>query len=173
MTVYGFVGLPGSGKSEAADVARERGLPVVTMGDVIRRECRDRGVDPATEHGRVARALREEHGEGAVVEDALRGGDAVVVDGIRSDVEVEQFEEAFGDAFTLVRIDAPYETRAERLELRSRDAGDDEGGEALRERDQRELDFGMGDAMERADLTVENDGSLEAFRRRIRSVLER
>lgn len=180
MTVYGFVGLPGSGKSEAAEVARERGLPVVTMGDVIRRECRDRGLDPATEHGRVARALREEHGEAAVaerslplVEDALRGGDAVVVDGIRSDVEVERFEEAFGDAFTLVRIDAPFETRAERLELRSRDAGDDEGGEALRERDQRELDFGMGDAMERADLTVENDGSLEAFRRRIRSVLER
>ncbi|PSP22179.1 hypothetical protein BRC61_05205 [Halobacteriales archaeon QH_10_65_19] len=179
MTVYGFVGLPGSGKSEAAEVARERGIPVVTMGDVIRQECRDRGLDPATEHGRVARALREERGEGAVaerslplVEDALADGETVVVDGIRSDVEVKRFEEAFGDAFTLVRVDAPFETRAERLALRGRDAGDDEGGETLGERDRRELDFGMGDAMERADLTVENDGSLEAFRRRIRSILD-
>ena len=59
MNVYGFVGLPGSGKSEAAAVARDLGIPVVTMGDVIRQECRDRGLDPATEHGRVAQALRE------------------------------------------------------------------------------------------------------------------
>ena len=38
MTVIGIVGLPGSGKSEAANVAAEMGVPVVTMGDVIREE---------------------------------------------------------------------------------------------------------------------------------------
>jgi len=179
MTVYGFVGLPGSGKSEAAAVARELGIPVVTMGDVIRQECRDRGLDPATEHGRVAQALREENGPDAVaarslplIEEALQGAEAVVVDGIRSDVEVERFEAAFGDAFTLVRIEAPFETRAGRLELRGRDASGDEGGEALAERDRRELDFGMGEAMDRADLSVENDGSLDDFRGEIRAILE-
>ena len=180
MNVYGFVGLPGSGKSEAAAVARDLGIPVVTMGDVIRQECRDRGLDPATEHGRVARALREENGEGAIaerslplIEAAMEGADAgtVVVDGIRSGVEVDRFEEAFGDAFALVRIDAPFETRAERLELRGRDAGSEDGGEALEERDSRELDFGMGEAMDRADLVIENDGSLDAFRREIRELL--
>ncbi|MFC6725676.1 AAA family ATPase, partial [Halobium palmae] len=66
MTVIGTVGLPGSGKGEAAAVAREEGLPVVTMGDVIRQECRDRGLDPAEHHGRVATALREEHGQSAI-----------------------------------------------------------------------------------------------------------
>jgi dephospho-CoA kinase len=54
MTVIGIVGLPGSGKSEAADVAAEMGVPVVTMGDVIRAACRERGLDPATDHGTVA-----------------------------------------------------------------------------------------------------------------------
>jgi dephospho-CoA kinase len=178
MNVYGLVGLPGSGKSEAAAVARELDIPVVTMGDVIRAECRERGLDPATEHGRVAKALREEHGEDAIaqqslphIEDALADSDTVVVDGIRSGVEVDRFEAAFGDAFSLVSIEAPFETRAERLELRGRDAGDDEGGESLDERDQRELDFGMGDAIDRADLTVENDGSLDAFRTEIREIL--
>ncbi|MFA5579215.1 MAG: AAA family ATPase, partial [Methanothrix sp.] len=35
----GFVGMPGSGKSVAADVAREMNIPVVVMGDVIREEA--------------------------------------------------------------------------------------------------------------------------------------
>ena len=178
MQVIGLVGLPGSGKSEAAAVAAEQDVPVVTMGDVIRQACRDRGLDPATDHGEVAKALREENGPGAIaerslpiIEDALEDSDTVVVDGIRSDVEVDRFEDAFGDAFTLVSVEAPFETRAERLDLRGRDAGADDGGESLEARDQRELDFGMGRAMDGADVTVENTRSLEAFRARIREVL--
>ena len=178
MRVIGTVGLPGSGKSEAAEVARDLGVPVVTMGDVIRQECRDRGLDPATHHGEVATALREENGPGAiaerslpVIEDALEEAETVVVDGIRSDVEVEQFRAAFGDAFELLRIEAPFEDRAERLDLRGRDASAEEGGESLEERDERELGFGMGEAMEMADRTIENTDSLAAFHDRIERVL--
>ena len=179
MTVIGVVGLPGSGKSEAAEVATEIGVPVVTMGDVIRAECRERGLDPATDHGTVARALREENGPGAiaerslpVIEDERAGHDIVLVDGIRSDVEVETFRDVFGESFVLVEITAPFEVRAERLDLRGRDAGADEGGESLEDRDERELGFGMGDAMDMADVTVENTDSLSAFQRRIRTLLE-
>jgi len=178
MTVIGIVGLPGSGKSEAADVAAELDVPVVTMGDVIRAECRDRGVDPATDHGTVATALREENGPAAIaerslplIEDELAERDTVVVDGIRSDVEVEAFREAFGESFVLVEITAPFETRAERLDLRGRDAGAAEGGESLEARDERELGFGMGEAMAMADVTIANTDSLSAFRDRVRSLL--
>ena len=178
VTVVGIVGLPGSGKSEAAAVAREAGIPVVTMGDVIRAACRSRGLDPATEHGRVAKALREENGPAAVaeaslsaIEAVLEDHDTVVVDGIRSDAEVERFERAFGDAFVLVSVEAPFETRAERLDLRGRDATAADGGESLTERDERELAFGMGEAISRADRTVENTGSLAAFKRKIRRLL--
>jgi dephospho-CoA kinase len=179
MRVIGFVGLPGSGKSEAAAVAEELGVPVVTMGDVIRAACRDRGLDPATDHGQVAKALREENGPDAiaerslpVIENALEDSDTVVIDGIRSDVEVDRFEAAFGEDFTLVSIEAPYETRAERLDDRGRDADAEEGGEPLTERDERELAFGMGEAMEQADLVVENTDSLAAFHDRIRTLLK-
>ena len=179
MTVIGVVGLPGSGKSEAAEVAAETGVPVVTMGDVIRAECRERGLDPATDHGTVAKALREENGPGAIAERSLpiiaderAGNDTVLVDGIRSDVEVERFREAFGESFVLVEISAPFDVRAERLDLRGRDASADEGGESLEDRDERELGFGMGEAMEMADVTVENTDSLSAFRERIRALLE-
>ncbi|MFW6435620.1 MAG: AAA family ATPase [Halovenus sp.] len=178
MNVIGFVGLPGSGKSEAAAVARDLDIPVVTMGDVIRAECRDRGLDPATDHGQVAQALREENGPAAIaerslpiIEEELESAETVVVDGIRSDVEVDRFEEAFGDAFSLVCVEAPFELRAGRLEARGRDASADDGGETLEDRDQRELDFGMGEAMDEADLTVENTGTLAQFHEKIEGIL--
>ncbi len=178
MSVLGFVGLPGSGKSEAAAVAEDHGIPVVTMGDVIRTECRERGLDPSIAHGQVAQALREENGPGAIaerslpmIEAELETNDTVVVDGIRSDTEVERFKDRFGEQFRLVCIDTPFETRRERLDLRGRDAGGDEGGETLADRDAREREFGMDAAMDQADVTVENTGTLADFRDQITAIL--
>ncbi|MFC4436256.1 MULTISPECIES: AAA family ATPase [Natrialbaceae] len=179
MHVIGTVGLPGSGKGEAATVAREEGIPVVTMGDVVRQETADRGLDPAKDHGSVAQALRDENGPAAIaerslpmIEDRLEDHDTVLVDGIRSDVEVDVFEERFEESFTLVSIEAPFELRAERIDARGRDVSEDGGGEALAARDERERGFGMDDAMDRADVVVENTDSLEAFRERIRAIVE-
>jgi len=176
MAVIGTVGLPGSGKGEFASVADDLDIPVVTMGDVIRAECRRRGLDPADHHGRVARALREEHGPLAVAErsipvirDALEESDTVVVDGLRSAAELEQLRSAFGDAFTLVAIEAPSETRAQRIDARGRD---NSARETLRQRDERELGFGLGEAIERADRTIENDGSLAAFHEQVHEILQ-
>jgi dephospho-CoA kinase len=178
MQVIGVVGLPGSGKSEAATVARERGVPVVTMGDVIRQACRDRGLDPADHHGAVAKALREEGGPGAIaerslptIEAALDDASTVVVEGIRSDTEVERFESAFGESFTLVAIEAPFDTRVDRVSARGRDTPAEEGGESLDARDERERGFGMDAAIERADVVVENTDSLAAFHKEIRGLL--
>jgi dephospho-CoA kinase len=180
MRVIATVGLPGSGKSEAAAVARELGVPVVTMGDVIRAECRDRGLDPATHHGEVAKALRAEQGPGAIAERSLpiieariaeTGTETVLVDGIRSDTEVDRFEDAFGRAFSLLSIEAPFDVRAERVAARGRDTPTEDGGESLEERDARERGFGMDDAIARADYAISNTDSLAAFRERIETVL--
>jgi len=179
MRVVGTVGLPGSGKGELATVAREAGIPVVTMGDVIRQACRDRGRDPSTDHGEVAKALREENGPAAIAErslplirDAVRetDTDTVVVDGLRSMVEVEAFREAFGENFLIVSIEAPFDLRAERLAERGRDSSDSDL-EALRARDERELGFGMGEVMDAADVRIDNTDSLEAFRTSVRELL--
>jgi dephospho-CoA kinase len=176
MRVIGTVGMPGSGKGEFAEVARERGIPVVTMGDVVRAETEARGLAPAEHHGEVAQALREEDGPLAIAErslpmirEFLETHDTVVVDGLRSGREAERFEEAFDDSFLLVAITAPPDVRAERLDLRGRD---DTESESITERDERELGFGMGRAIDRADLTVENADTLEAFRERAAAVLD-
>ncbi|MFD1513863.1 AAA family ATPase [Halomarina rubra] len=179
MRVIGTVGLPGSGKGEFAEVARAHDVPVVTMGDVIRAACRERGLDPADHHGRVAQQLREEDGPLAVaerslplVEAELGDHDTVVVDGLRSGDEADRFEAAFGEQFVLVAIDAPFDDRAARVEGRGRDTSAADGGESLEARDERERGFGMDEAIERADLTIENDGTLEAFHERVEAVLE-
>ncbi|MDS0297377.1 flagellar hook-basal body complex protein FliE [Halogeometricum sp. S1BR25-6] len=178
MKVIGTVGLPGSGKGEAASVARDAGVPVVTMGDVIRSECRERGLEPAEHHGEIATALREEEGPAAIaerslplVEVELESSDVVLVDGLRSEHELDRFREAFGEAFVLVSVEAPFEVRAERLSDRGRDDSDVDR-EALRDREERELGFGMGEVMDRADVVVDNTDSLERFRERIRALLE-
>ena len=180
MHVLGTVGLPGSGKGEFATVAREAGIPVVTMGDVIRQACRDRGLDPADNHGDVAKALREEDGPAAIAEASLphvrdhlaaEDTDTVVVDGLRSMVEVEAFTDEFGDGFAVVSIEAPFDLRAERLGERGRDETDTDL-EALRERDERELGFGMGDVMKAADYQIDNTGTLAEFRTQARDLLD-
>jgi dephospho-CoA kinase len=176
MRVIGTVGMPGSGKSEAATVAEELDVPVLIMGDVIRRECRDRGLDPAQHHGRIAQALREENGPGAiaerslpVVEEYLEDSDVVLVDGIRSAVEVERFRGAFGDDFTLVHVSAPYEVRRERIE--GRDRPGDTDGESLESREERERGFGMDEAIQAADVEIENTGTLSSFHERVEALL--
>ncbi|TKX46422.1 hypothetical protein EXE41_10475 [Halorubrum sp. SD690R] len=180
MNVIGTVGLPGSGKGEAANVAEAAGISVVVMGDVVRAECRRRGLDPAQHHGRMAGTLREEEGDDAIAARTLprireaaaesERGETVVVDGLRSTVELERFREAFGDDFTLVAIRAPFELRAERLGERGRDDSDSDLA-SLRRRDAREIDLGLGETLERADVEVDNTDSLTAFRERVREVL--
>ena len=175
MRVLGTVGLPGSGKGEAATVAESAGIPVVTMGDVIRDACRERGLDPAEDHGTVAERLREEDGPAAVADrtvDRLRevDDDVVLVDGLRGPAELDRFREAFGDDFRLVAIEAPFEMRADRVADRGRDDSDGDLA-AFREREQREREFGLVDVMQRADVTVDNTGSLSAFHGRIADLL--
>lgn len=180
MRIIGTVGLPGSGKGEVATVAREAGIPVVTMGDVIREECRNRGLDFKEHHGRIAKALREEEGETAIasrcvpkVREALADsdGEVVLVDGLRSMAEVRTFVEEFGEDFLLLSVEAPFDLRAERLVDRGREATDLDR-EKLREREERELGFGMGEVMDHADVTLDNTRSLETFRRTVRTLLE-
>jgi dephospho-CoA kinase len=178
MPVIGTVGMPGSGKGEVAAVAEAADIPVVTMGDVIRAACRDRGLDPADHHGAVAQALRDEGGPAAIaeaslprVEEALEEAETVVVDGLRSPDEVARFRDRFGDEFSVLAVEASFDTRADRLAERGRDATDADR-ERLREREKRELGWGMGEVIEAADRRIENeDRSLAAFRAAVRDVL--
>ena len=63
MKVIGFCGLPGSGKSTVLKAIEDLGV-ILTMGDVIRNEARERKIEPTDENlGKIANELREEFGQ--------------------------------------------------------------------------------------------------------------
>ncbi|MHC1625927.1 MAG: AAA family ATPase [Methanoculleaceae archaeon] len=177
MKVIGVVGFPASGKGEFSEVARGMGIPVVVMGDLIRDVVRKTGL-PLTDvnAAAVSRKIREEEGMGAIAKRLIPVIEScndrmVVVDGIRGDAEVEVFRERFPD-FVLVAIDAPFEERLLRLRARGReDLTSTE--EDLRARDDREKGWGLDRAMSMADIILENTGTREEFRQRVRDILDK
>jgi len=177
MKVLAVVGMPGSGKGEFSAIAREMGIPVVVMGDVIREEVKNQGLPPTDESMViVARALREKYGMAAIAHACVpvitrQRADVVLVDGIRGDAEVTLFSETFPE-FTLVSIEAPLTTRFARLSERGR-SDDLQDISELIARDVRECSFGLGRAMERASVRIENTGTREAFQERVREYLTR
>ena len=180
MKIIAFVGLPLSGKSTACEVAREMGVPIVVMGDVVREEAIKRNLELTDENlGKIAIELRKKEGMDAIakrcipkIREALKEKGVVVIDGIRSVEEVLRFKNTFGDDFVLIGIEAPLEKRFERAKLRGRE-DDVKSLEELKVRDERELSFGLKKAMEMADFTVENTGTIDDFKEKIRAILSK
>jgi len=112
LKIVGFVGMPGSGKSVAADVAREMKIPVVVMGDVIREEAARRGLDPTDKNlGAVGNDLRNKEGPDSIATRCLAKireteADVVVVEGIRSKSEVDLFRKS-SNGFSLIEVRVP------------------------------------------------------------------
>ena len=176
MKVLAVVGLPASGKGEVSNIAKECGIPVVVMGDVIRQTARDEGL-PMTDAnlGAISRRFREEYGPDALAiltipQIEATGAPLVLVDGVRSDTEVATYKDHF-NAFHLLAIEAPFELRLQRLAARARDASDNLTADELRARDGRECGWGLDKAMAIADSRLENTGTIESFGRQIKDLL--
>lgn len=192
MRVVGVTGMPGSGKSEAMKVAHKMEFPVVRMGDMIWAETEAQGLPRDAEHvGKVASAMREEHGDdiwalrtvkkvqehqaepAPEAHDHHRAANKIVlIDGIRSNHEVEVFRRELGTDFILVAIHTDPDERYDRLTARGRDddPSDVEGHQA---RDQRELNWGLARTIAMADEMLVNDCALEEFHAQVEGLLDR
>jgi len=161
-----ITGMSGSGKTTLADMFREDGFSVLTMGDVIRGLAADRGLEPTPEVlGSIAKGIREVHGDTAVAVkcvERLRDMEeaVVVIDGIRSLAEVDVFRGSFEGL--LVAVHASPGLRYERLRGRGRSDDPQDFG-SFRERDLRELGFSLGWAISLADHMIVNEGTLKDF----------
>lgn len=177
MRVVATTGMPGSGKGLGVEVAEALDVPVVLMGDLVREETGGlEGEGGPRVFGEVASRVREEEGPGAwakrTVEriDALEHDGVVLVDGVRSLDEVGVFREAYGDGLLVVAVLASPRTRYERLEKRGRI--EDEGSvDWFKERDLRELGYGLGRVVAMADVYIVNEESPEEAKAMLRAVL--
>lgn len=170
--ILAFIGMPASGKSAAASILGESGIKIVNMGDVIREEVINRGLEPTDINvGGVGTDLRKKEGDDVVACKCIPKIKAInssflVIDGVRSIAEINCFKKEFGSDFKLVSIYAPIEMRFKRIQERKR-SDDMHNIEALKVRDERELGWGMGKAMDLADITIDNIGTLEDFRKNV------
>ena len=177
LKIVAVTGMPGAGKSTAAQALVKKGWQRVVMGDVIRAETKRRGLEPDAQNtGAVMKALRKERGDSAVADLCLEaiaklGAEKVVIDGIRSMAEVEAFRKRA--AVLLVAVDASPSRRYELLRERGR-SDDPLTREMFEERDLRELGVGIGEAIALADRSVSNERATpDGLEGQIAKVVER
>jgi len=160
LKIVAITGMPGAGKSTAAEALVAKGWRRVVMGDVVREETRRRGLPEDAKHtGEVMKELRRQHGPAAIADLCLKyirksGFDKVVIDGIRSVAEVEAFKKA-ADVL-LIAIQASEPRRFSFLKERGR-TDDPNSLEMFHRRDERELEVGIGEAIALADEVVSNE----------------
>ncbi len=174
--VVGVAGMPGAGKGTVRKIVQKMGYHVVVMGNEIREETKRRKLKPTPENlGMLMLKLREEEGPAVVAKRCVpimkRAKEkVVVVEGIRSLHEVDEFKKHFPN-FTLIAIHASPETRFRRLFQRKR-SDDPKGWETFMERDLRELSVGIGAAIATADHMIVNEGTKAQLKRKTREVLK-
>jgi dephospho-CoA kinase len=173
--IVAVAGMPGSGKSLVMNTGMQNGYAVVVMGDEVREEAKRRKLEPTPENiGNIMLELRRTEGEATIakrcipkIEEASKA--KVVVDGIRSISEVEEFRNHFGRV-TLVAVHSSPETRFQRLYNRQR-SDDPKNCTIFHERDLRELGVGLGNAIAMAEYVIVNEESLGSAKNRAREVL--
>ncbi|MBY9011475.1 MAG: AAA family ATPase [Candidatus Lokiarchaeota archaeon] len=161
MVLIGFCGLPGSGKSTVLKAIEDIGI-VITMGDVIRNEARERSIDPIDENlGKIAQDLRDEFGPEIIAQKCVAlikklENKVVFIDGLRSMAEVKTFRNSW--KFPIVAVIIDDDIRIERLSNRRR-PDDPNTLEDLIERDQREIAFGLNEVIDAANYKINNNVS--------------
>jgi len=175
--VIGLAGMPGAGKSVVVAIAKGNGYGVVVMGDVVREEAKKRNLELSPEDlGKIMLELRQKEGSSVIAKRCIpkiekTQEQKVIVDGIRSPSEVEQFKRRF-PKFTLIAIHSSPETRFKRLYRRKR-SDDPKDWQIFKERDQRELSVGLGEAITMAEYKIVNEGEKAAAKEKIKEILKK
>ncbi len=159
MKVIGFCGLPGSGKSTVLKAIEDLGT-IVTMGDVIRNEANHRNIAPSDENlGKIALELRKNYGPEVIAEKCVNlikklESEVIFIDGLRSMAEVTVFRKHW--KFPLIVTVVNEKIRYERLSNRKR-PDDPNSLSEIRDRDQREISFGLNEVIENANYKINNN----------------
>jgi len=169
--LVGLTGKNGAGKGEVAAYLMKKGYAYVSLSDEIREELRRKG-EPITRDSLIAagNALRRRYGADILARRVMRKvRGRTVIDSIRNGREVAFLRQQ--KDFILVAVDAPLELRYERTRKRGR-AESAESLEEFAAKEKREMEGGTGGqqirlCLDLADVTITNEGSLEALHRQI------
>ena len=167
--VVAVCGMPGSGKGEFAAILAEHHIPILSMGDMVRREVQIRGLEESPSiFGEVAHDMRMKFGKNVLavrlveaINELLQSHHVVLIEGMRGTDEFDVFQNEWGQEFISVAIDTHEDIRFARIQKRGR--SEDGSREEFEQRNQREIGWGLDILLKNADETIGNDGSLEEF----------
>ena len=178
MKVIAFAGMPCSGKSEAVQIAGEMDIPVIRMGDMVWDEVKKRGLTLDEKNvGAIADQMRKSKGMDIWAKRTLskiskEKTDQIIIDGIRNIEEIDTFKKNLGKDFLIIAITASDKTRNKRFITRGRE-DDSLNVQDLKDRDKRELSWGLGTVIASADIIVPNEDGMEEFKKEIRNILKK
>ncbi len=167
--VIAVSGLPAAGKGEFAAILASQGIPVRSMGDMVRAEVKALGITEAPHvFGEVAAQMRADHGDDvlaqrliAAVDDLLVDNSVVLIEGLRGTAEREVFSGHWGNDFMVVAVSASKELRFQRVVSRARSEDGDLSD--LEKRDAREMGWGLDILIEEADKIFPNESDIDAL----------
>ena len=167
MKIVAFTGMPASGKSVAVEIAKEKNISVIRMGDAVLEETKKQGLTLNDKNvGHVANSMREKYGKDIWAQRTMQKiksigeTDCIVIDGIRNKEEIDFFKKKLGSDFVI--ITSSENIRKKRIFSRGR-KDDSNTIRDIEERDKRELGWGLGEVIASADIVIENEGSIDEF----------
>jgi len=175
--LIGTTGMPGAGKDTVREVIQKLGFQVIVMGDEVRSEAKRRGLDITPENlGKIMLEMRRVEGPAAIAKRCIQkiksmDSPFILIDGIRSLHEVEEFRRIFPD-FKVLAIHASPKTRFKRLLRRGRE-DDPKSWEDFMKRDMRELSVGLGNVIATADYMLVNEGTKVELEENLMRLLKR
>ncbi|MBJ23415.1 MAG: dephospho-CoA kinase [Euryarchaeota archaeon] len=178
--VVAICGMPGSGKGELSRIANENGIPVLSMGDMIRAEAENRGLEETPGNiGLVVVSLRGQFGEQILAERllpsienlSLASVPIILIEGIRGTAEADVFKNHWGDNFSLLGLISDEEIRWQRILLRGR--GEDGDREDFATRNTRERKWGLAELIENSEYKIENNSTLDDLEIEFKTWLEK
>jgi len=168
--VLAVCGMPASGKGLFAEILAKKGVPVRSMGDMIRAEVNRLGLEESPSiFGEIATRLRAEYGDDVLahrlideVDSLLEYNPVVLIEGMRGTAEKSVFESHWGDLFSTVAISAHQDIRFARISKRQR--SEDGNRDDLEDRDRREIGWGLEILLSEAEFKFRNEADIDAFR---------
>jgi dephospho-CoA kinase len=173
MPILLITGMPGSGKEEFLNAARDMGIPFLRMGDLVRERYASTGTSgQGISVGQFADLERKTFGKDIWAKRALEkiASDLFLIDGCRSMDEVLAYRELHENVI-VIAIHSPPRMRYARLVNRNRDDAP-RNTDDFDARDARELSWGLGDVMALSDIMVDNSSTLEDFHARAHEILK-
>ncbi|MDD4983907.1 MAG: AAA family ATPase [Candidatus ainarchaeum sp.] len=167
--ILGVTGFFASGKDTVGEYLRKKGFEVHSCSDIIREECKTRGIELTRDNlQKVGNELRENFGAGILAErlvGRILDKKHYVIESLRNPKEIDVFRKLPG--FYLIFVSASPEVRYDRAKKRNKEMEHTTSLESFLESEKKELKNKDESAQqlleckEMADYVLDNDSTIE------------